>query len=623
MNQAPLRLPAKLAIVQAFVCFATGLLLWAFAPRVLLLAPGIVEGTAPLARVTWGAVTVVVVSATLVATWGLRRTLSRLAVGVAGLQLTDVLALYALPWRLVRLDLAVTSVAALVVLAPPFIPAKDTWLVQLELVLLGVTFAGVAWLGAYVAMRALVVRVTELVPVAVSREAVALLNPAERGARLRRRWQAAVVAPVAFVALASLLLVRAHVLASDQSARVHEAAELVRGVFDVPDAPPASFERARAAALARGFDISVEASSHPFGIETQETGTTCVTVPMDRSSAHVRFLAPRSGRGTIAFTAVALMAIVVAAFLGSRLGAAFADDVSLARRELDATGVADVLRGGRIRGGARFRSVGALLDAADRLGALFREFARAQQRAIDARARTARMRGLFLASMSHDIKAPLNAILGFAELVSRETLTDAQRESVSIIEQRGRELLQLIQTILDVARVEAGELSLSRAWTDVGNVVMQAVLDARGLSIGQHVDISGELQPGLPLMNVDENRLVQALVAITLTAVRFADRGHVLVRAATPPGDRRVGIDVLVTGRQLASADRDRVFEAFDHADRARRHGSLGLGPLLARAIVEMHHGGIDVGTTETGGILFHVWVPVNRENSMPSLSVL
>jgi signal transduction histidine kinase len=616
-------LAAKLAAVQAFVCFATGLLLRAFAPRVLLLAPDTVEAAAPLARVTWGVVTVVVVCGTLFATWGLRRTLSRMAVGVADLPLTDVLALYALPWRLVRLDLAVTSVAAVVVLAPPFLPAKDTWLVELELVLLGVTFASVASLGAYVAMRALVVGVTELVPVAVSREAIDLLKPSERAARLRRRWQAAVVAPVAFVALACLLLVRAHVLASEQSARVHEAAELVRGVFDVPDAAPASFERAKAVARTRGFDIAIEPSARPFAIEYQDTGVTRVTVPMDRGSANVLFRGSRSGRGTLACAAYALMAIAVAALFGSWIGGAFADDVSLATRELDATGVADVVRGGRIRGGARFRSVGSLLDAADRLGAIFREFARAQQRAIDARAGTARMRGLFLASMSHDIKAPLNAILGFATLVSRESLTDAQRESVSIIEQRGRELLHLIQTILDAARVEAGALSISRTWTDVGDVVMQAVLDARGLSNGQHVDISGELQPDLPLMNVDETRLVQALVAIILTAVRFAERGHVIVRAATPPGDRRVGIDVVVTGRSLASADRERVFEAFDHADRARRHGSLGLGPLVARAIVEMHHGGIDVGTTETGGVLFHVWVPVNRDNSRPSLSLL
>jgi signal transduction histidine kinase len=581
----------------------------------LLLAPGIVDGTALLARVT-----VVVVSGTLIAAWGLRRTLSRLAVGVAELPLTDVLSLYALPWRLVRLDLAVTMCAGLVVLAPPLRPAKNALLLELELALLGMTFAGVASLGAYVAMRALVVRVTELVPVAVSREAIELLNPRERAARLRRRLQAAVVAPVAFVALASLLLVRAHVLASDQSAREHEAAELVRGVFDVPDASPGSFEPAEIAARERGFEISVERSVGSFGIEYEDVGVTRLTVPMDHGCASVRFMTPRSGRGTVACAAFALVAIFVAAIFGSGIGSAFADDVSLATLELDATGVAGVLRGERIRGDARFRSVASLLDAADRLGVIFREFARAQQRAISARAGTARMRGLFLASMSHDLKAPLNAILGFAQLVSREPLTDAQRESVSIIEQRGRELLNLIQTILDAARVEAGELSISRDWTDVGNVVMQAVLDARGLSIGQHVDISGELQPGLPRMNVDEVRMVQALVAIILVAVRFADRGHVVVRAATPPGDSRVGIDVLVTGRSLALGDRERVFEAFDHPDRARRHGSLGLGPLLARAIVESHHGGIDVGTTETGGIRFQLWVPVNRENSMPSL---
>ena len=94
------------------------------------------------------------------------------------------------------------------------------------------------------------------------------------------------------------------------------------------------------------------------------------------------------------------------------------------------------------------------------------------------------MRGLFLASMSHDLKAPLNAILGFAGLVSRGPLTDGQRESVAIIEQRGLELLYLIDTILDAARVEAGELTVSPERTRVGDVVMPAVLDARELTVG-------------------------------------------------------------------------------------------------------------------------------------------
>jgi signal transduction histidine kinase len=256
------------------------------------------------------------------------------------------------------------------------------------------------------------------------------------------------------------------------------------------------------------------------------------------------------------------------------------------------------------------------LHAIEQLGGVFREFASAQQRVIDARAATERMRGLFLASMSHDLKAPLNAILGFAGLVSRGALTEGQRESVAIIEQRGVELLYLIDTILDAARVEAGELTISPERTRVGDVVMPAVLDARQLTEGMNVDIVGEIQPGVPKVIADAARLTQALTAIILVASRFAERGHVVVRASMPASGDQLRIDVEVTGRGLAAAEREKIFDAFKHADRARRHGSLGLGPSLARAIVELHGGAIDVQTTEAGGTFFRVWVPSERGTS-------
>ena len=122
--------------------------------------------------------------------------------------------------------------------------------------------------------------------------------------------------------------------------------------------------------------------------------------------------------------------------------------------------------------------------------------------------------------------------------MSRGTLTDGQRESVVIIEQRGRELLYLIDTILDAARVEAGELTVSPEWTRVGDVVMPAVLDARELTAGMDVDITGEIQPGVPRILVDATRLTQALTAIILVASRFAEKGHVVVRAAMPAEGR-------------------------------------------------------------------------------------
>ncbi len=313
---------------------------------------------------------------------------------------------------------------------------------------------------------------------------------------------------------------------------------------------------------------------------------------------------------------LALTAVLVAAFFGLRIGRAFGDDLAVATGELDATGVDEVLSGWSIRGAPRFASVAELLRAVDRMGGVFREFASAQQRSIAARASTERMRGLFLASMSHDLKAPLNAILGFTELVSRGSLTEGQRESVSIIEQRGRELLYLIDTILDAARVEARELTVSPEPTRVGDVVMSAIADARDLTTGMQVSISGEIQPGVPLVLVDPARLTQALTAIVLVASRFGEKGDVVVRAAMPAAGEQLRMDVEVTMPRASSGDREKIVDAFKNPERARRHGGLGLGPSLARAIVELHGGKIEIETMEAGVTVVRLWVPTARSTS-------
>jgi signal transduction histidine kinase len=317
---------------------------------------------------------------------------------------------------------------------------------------------------------------------------------------------------------------------------------------------------------------------------------------------------------TWVYLLLAFVAATLAAILGSRLGQWFVRDVALATRAVRETGAADVVRGTRVRREARFSSIRALMDAIDELGGVFRGFASAQEHAIEARAATERMRGLFLASMSHDLKGPLNAILGFAELVSRGRLTSEQRESIAIVAQRGRELLTLIQTILDSARAEAGELTIGLEWTMMGDVVMSGVLEARDLTVGSGVEVVGEIQPGVPKMYIDGTRMVQALSAIIVSAVRFTEKGVVHVRATVPAGGDRLRIDVESSGRTVPSAELEKIFEAFKDSDRARRHGSLGLGLSLARSIVEIHAGGIDAAQTAGGGMAFHVWVPTSAE---------
>jgi signal transduction histidine kinase len=147
----------------------------------------------------------------------------------------------------------------------------------------------------------------------------------------------------------------------------------------------------------------------------------------------------------------------------------------------------------------------------------------------------------------------------------------------------------------------------------VGDVVMPAVLDARELTAGMNVDIVGEIQSSVPRILGDAARLTQALRAIILVASRFAERGHVVVRATMPAAGEQLRIDVEVTGRGISPADWEKIFDAFKHTDRVRRHGSLGLGSSFLLAIVELHGGSIDVKTTEAGGTVFHVWVPSER----------
>jgi signal transduction histidine kinase len=473
-------------------------------------------------------------------------------------------------------------------------------------------------------MRASVGRVLELVPYSVSRQAAGLLEATrQRRGGLRLRLVLAVAAPVAFVALGASLLVSAHARAADSASRERHAAVIAQGVLEAIAGDTAGREAAVAEAERRGYSVRFEDAPQPPGptppegapstkIVHGDDGKTTADVPLEAGRAVLVFETSRLSPVTGVYIVLAFVATVLAGLLGARLGGLFYQDISLAMHEIRTMGVAEAMRGTLLRREARFTQVHALMLAIDDLGGVFREFAAAQQRAIDARGATERMRALFLASMSHDLKGPLNAILGFAELVGRNRLYDGQRESLQIIEQRGRELLVLIETILDSARVEAGELEVSPEWTMVGDVVMSAVLEARDLAVGTHVQIAAEIQPGVPRLLVDATRIVQALQGVIMTAVRFtAEGGVVNVRATVPAGTGRLQIDVETSGRGLPEVEREKLFEAFKVADAARKYGSLGLGLSLARSIVEIHGGAIDAELAEGGGIVFRVRLPI------------
>jgi signal transduction histidine kinase len=611
----------RLVVLQLAVHAVTFSLTAVFAPRVLLL-----EGASLSAslRVIGGIGILTAVFSTL-RTWlcvkGIRRTLSALSEGQGEVAPDDLVTLHSAPASLALFGVVFSLLLSLSTLVTAgHARALDSF-THGTLIVLMLTLVSTGALLAYVTMRSAVARVVELAPALAVEQALRNLGKHALG-RARKRIVAAVAAPVAFVAMAASLLVDAHATTYARQARITDAVDVAHAVLDPSegDDVASTMERdgqMRAIEAAFRFGYSIEALRAPPServmIRSGNVGETSISLPLRSGGVQIRVATPRVVPIVGIYVLLAVAAVALAAIVGTLIGGAFEFDLALATREVRRAGVAELFRGTIISHEGRFASVRALLAAVDVLGGVFRQFAGAQQRSIDAREATERMRGLLLASMSHDLKAPLNAVLGFSELVGRGPLSEPQRESLAIIEQRGRELLMLIDTILDSARAEAGELEIAPSKTHVGDVVMSSVLEARDHADGTTVQILGEIQPGMPTICVDDARIVQALTAIVMTAARFSDHGVVHVRATLPDTGARLRVEVETSGEGLPVFEREKIFDAFKSATSARRHGALGLGLQLARAIVEMHGGTIEVDNTDHGGMIFRVWLPVAK----------
>lgn len=617
MSSLAARLVMRLVVLQLAAKVVAFTLTAAFAPRVLLLEPAFEAPSIAVVLVLGFFSASFSTAFTLVTLRRLEPKLRGVSVGTASLDPGDVLSLYAAPSRLATASVVFDFVVSLATLVPWLRPQAIDTFTETALVLLLLTMVSTAALPAYVTMRASVARVLELIPPRTSQDALRLLGRRALG-RVKNRFVAAVAAPVAFVALGASLLVDAHARSYDRQTRAADVTQMAQAVFEpLEDGDVRGRADAMEAALALGFRVHIDPQyAGERQVRYGDEGETQVTVPIRPGAALIRFGTTRLSAVTVVYALLAFVAISLAGILGTRIGAAFESDLALAMREVRRAGVAEVMRGTIILHEARFDIVRSLLQAIDALGGIFREFASAQQRAIEAREATERMRGLLLASMSHDLKAPLNAVLGFTELVRRNPLTEAQLESLAIIEQRGRELLVLIDTILDSARVEAGELEVSPEATHVGDLVMSAVLEARDLAVGTETQIKGEIQPGMPTLLVDGTRIVQALTAVVMTAARFSDKGIVPVRATLPDKGDRLRVEVETSGEGLPVAEREKIFDAFKSAESARRHGGLGLGLQLARSIVEIHAGTIEIDNTDRGGMVFRVWLPVSNDRA-------
>jgi signal transduction histidine kinase len=259
--------------------------------------------------------------------------------------------------------------------------------------------------------------------------------------------------------------------------------------------------------------------------------------------------------------------------------------------------------------------------AIDTLAARFRVFARAQERALEARDAARKMRSLLFASVSHDLKSPLNSILGFAAIVRQKPLSEAQRESLGFIEQSGRELLALIETILDTAKIEAGKMALVRSEMSMPIVVTEAVRRARLLAASRPLEFVIDVAEALPRVTGDEARFTQALSALMWYSARSGEPVqspdgnarpvHLKVKPGTgPKGEPRVLVEIEAPTSPIPAEELANLLSPEPEPAGRRRYGGLTLGLGLARSLVELHGGTLSVRGTARGTPVFDITLP-------------
>src|SRR5215831_4370532 len=230
-----------------------------------------------------------------------------------------------------------------------------------------------------------------------------------------------------------------------------------------------------------------------------------------------------------------------------------------------------------------------------------------------------RHKSQFLANMSHELRTPLNAILGYTELVLDRIygdIPDRMRGVMERVEINGRHLLRLINDVLDLTKIEAGQLTLEMTDYSLKNVV-EGVLDTvEPLAAEKRIMLKGEISPNLPLARGDERRIAQVLLNLVGNAIKFTDSGEVLVRASKM--DRSLVIAVRDTGSGISEADQGKIFDEFQQADNSsiRTRGGTGLGLSIAKRIIEMHGGGIWVESTLGQGSTFSFTLPIPEEKT-------
>ena len=226
----------------------------------------------------------------------------------------------------------------------------------------------------------------------------------------------------------------------------------------------------------------------------------------------------------------------------------------------------------------------------------------------------------FLANMSHELRTPLNAILGYTELIIDNIYGDVPekiQEVLERVEKNGRHLLNLINDVLDLSKIEAGRLTLSLNEYSMQDIIQTVFTSVEALAAEKNLNLKVKIPGILETGKGDEQRIAQVILNLLGNAIKFTEQGEVDVEATV--SNESFLVSVTDTGPGLSETDQKKIFEEFRQADGSstRVKGGTGLGLSISKKIVEMHGGRIWVDSSLGKGSTFSFTLPIRVEMQM------
>ena len=226
----------------------------------------------------------------------------------------------------------------------------------------------------------------------------------------------------------------------------------------------------------------------------------------------------------------------------------------------------------------------------------------------------------FLANMSHELRTPLNAILGYTELMADGIYGQLPEKTMGVLkrlESNGRHLLGLINDVLDLSKIEAGQLVLDLSDYSLEDIAQTVRSTLEPLAADKKLAFKVEVAPKLPAGHGDGRRLTQVLINLVGNAIKFTDAGEVAIKAAIENGSFQVAVHD--TGPGIAPTDQAKLFQEFQQADNSitRKKGGTGLGLAISKRIIEMHGGRIWIDSAVGQGSTFTFTLPVRVERQV------